>query len=83
MSEVKVFRVSGQIAKPNWKTNFEKEVRALKPEDAAETVYTDIGSKHRAKRFQIRIRTIEEIKPEDIKDPVLRKFVLGEAKSVE
>jgi large subunit ribosomal protein LX len=83
MSDVKVFRVSGQIAKPNWKTNFEKEVRALKPEDAVETVYTDIGSKHRAKRFQIRIRTIEEIKPEDIKDPVLRKFVLGEAKSVE
>ncbi|HML02631.1 MAG TPA: 50S ribosomal protein L18Ae [Candidatus Bathyarchaeia archaeon] len=83
MSDVKVFRVSGQIAKPNWKTNFEKEVRALKPEDAVETVYTDIGSRHRAKRFQIRIRTIEEIKPEDIKDPVLRKFVLGEAKSVE
>ena len=83
MSDVKVFRVSGQIAKPNWKTSFEKEIRALKPEDAVETVYTDIGSKHRAKRFQIRIRTVEEIKPEDIKDPVLRKFVLGEARSVE
>jgi large subunit ribosomal protein LX len=83
MSDVKVFRVSGQIAKPNWKTSFEKEVRALKPEDAVETVYTDLGSKHRAKRFQIRIRTVEEIKPEDIKDPVLRKFVLGEARSVE
>jgi large subunit ribosomal protein LX len=83
MSDVKVFRVSGQIAKPNWKTSFEKEVRALKPEDAVETVYTDLGSRHRAKRFQIRIRTVEEIKPEDIKDPVLKKFVLGEAKSVE
>jgi len=83
MSDVKVFRVSGQIAKPNWKTSFEKEVTALKPEDAVETVYTDLGSKHRAKRFQIRIRTVEEIKPEDIKDPVLKKFVLGEAKSVE
>ena len=83
MSDVKVFRVSGQIAKPNWKTNFEKEIRALKPEDAVEIVYTEIGSKHRAKRFQIRIRTVEEIKPEDIKDPILKKFVLGEAKSVE
>ena len=83
MSDVKVFRVSGQIRKPNWKTNFEKEIRALKPEDAVETVYTEIGSKHRAKRFQIRIRTVEEVKPEDIKDPVLKKFVLGEAKSVE
>jgi len=83
MSDVKVFRVSGQIVKPNWKTSFEKEIRALKPEDAVETIYTDIGSKHRAKRFQIRIRTVEEIKPEDIKDPVLRKFVLGEARSAE
>jgi large subunit ribosomal protein LX len=83
MSDVKVFRVSGQIAKPNWKTSFEKEVRALKPEDAVETVYTDLGSRHRAKRFQIRIRTVEEIKPEDIKDPVLKKFVLGEAQGVE
>jgi large subunit ribosomal protein LX len=83
MTDVKVFRVSGQIAKPNWKTSFEKEVRALKPEDAVETVYMDLGSKHRAKRFQIRIRTVEEIQPEDIKDPVLRKFVLGEAGSVE
>lgn len=82
MSDVKIFRVSGQIAKPNWKTSFEKEVRALKSEDAVETMYTDLGSKHRAKRFQIKIETVEEIKPEDIKDPVLRKMVLGEARSV-
>jgi large subunit ribosomal protein LX len=81
MSNVKIFRVSGQIAKPNWKTSFEKEVRALKPEEAVETIYTDLGSRHRAKRFQIKIDTVEEIKPEDIKDPVLRKMVLGEARS--
>jgi len=81
MSEVKVFRVSGRIAKPNWKTNFEKEVRALKPEDAVETVYTELGSKHRAKRFQIKIDTVEEVKPEEIKDLILRKIVLGETRS--
>jgi large subunit ribosomal protein LX len=82
MSNVKIFRVSGRIAKPNWKTSFEKEVRALKPEEAVETIYTDLGSKHRAKRFQIKIDTVKEIKPEDIKDPALRKMVLGEARSV-
>lgn len=82
MSVVKIFRVSGQIAKPNWETSFEKEVRALKPEEAVEMIYTDLGSRHRAKRFQIKIGTVEEIKPEDIKDPVLRKLVLGEARSV-
>ena len=29
MSEVKIFRVIGKITKPNFKTDFEKEVRAL------------------------------------------------------
>lgn len=82
MSEVKIFRVSGQIAKPNWKTNFQKEVRALKPEEAKEIIYTELGSRHRAKRFQIKIANVEEVKPEDIQDPMLRKMVLGEARNV-
>ena len=82
MNDVKVFRVSGQIIKPNWKTGFDKEVRALKPEEAVEMIYTDLGSKHRARRFQIRIEAVVEIKPEDIQDPALRKMVLGEARSV-
>jgi large subunit ribosomal protein LX len=82
MSEVKIFRVSGQIAKPNWKTSFKKEVRALKPEEAKEIIYTELGSRHKAKRFQIKIVSVEEVKPEDIQDPMLRKMVLGEARSV-
>jgi large subunit ribosomal protein LX len=82
MSEVKIFRVSGQIAKPNWKTNFQKEIRALKAEEAKEVIYAELGSRHRAKRFQIKIVTVEEVKPEDIQDPMLRKMVLGEARSV-
>lgn len=83
MSEVKTFRVSGQIAKPNWKTSFQKEVRALKAEEAMEVIYAELGSRHRAKRFQIKIVSVEEVKPEDIQDPVLKKMVLGEARSVE
>jgi large subunit ribosomal protein LX len=82
MSEVKTFRVSGQIAKPNWKTNFQKEVRALKAEEAMEVIYAELGSRHKAKRFQIKIATVEEVRPEDIQDPMLRKMVLGEARSV-
>jgi large subunit ribosomal protein LX len=82
MSEVKIFRVSGQIAKPNWNTSFQKEIRALKAEEAKEIIYAELGSRHRAKRFQIKIATVEEVKPEDIQDPVLRKMVLGEARSV-
>ena len=36
MSEVKVFRVTGEIRKPNFRTDFRKEVRALKPEEAVD-----------------------------------------------
>ena len=79
---VKVFRVIGKITKPNYKTDFQKEVRAVKPEDAMETVYKDIGSKHRAKRFQIKITEVKEISPEEIKNPLIRKLTLGEGESV-
>lgn len=82
MSEVKVFRVEGKINKPNWKTAFKKEIRALKPEDAVEKVYKEMGSKHRAKRFQIKISKVKEIDPEEITDPVVRKLTIGETESV-
>ncbi len=83
MSEVKVFRVIGEIKKPNYQTNFRKEVRAIKPEDAVEAVYTEIGSKHRAKRFQIEIINVEEVPPEEIENFNIRKLTLREKELVE
>ena len=61
MSEVKVFRVTEKFMKPNLKRNFQKEVRAIKPENAIEKIYKEFGSKHRAKRYQIKIIKVEEI----------------------
>jgi len=82
MSEVKVFRVIGEIRKLNFQTNFRKEVRALKPEEAVERIYMELGSKHRAKRFQIKIMKVEEISPEEIESPLVRKLTLGERERV-
>jgi len=78
MSEVKNFRIVGEIVKPNLKTGFRREIRALKPEDALEEIYKEIGSRHKARRFQIRVLKVEEIKPEEIEDPTIRKLALGE-----
>jgi large subunit ribosomal protein LX len=78
MSEVKVFRVVGRITKPNYNTGFRKEIRALKPEDAVERVYKEIGSKHRAKRVQIKVLKVEEISVDEITDPAVKKLSLGE-----
>lgn len=81
--EVKVFRVTGEIKKPNYQTSFRKEVRALKPENAVEKVYKELGSKHRVKRFQIKIVHVEEISAEKIENPVIKKLTLGEEESVQ
>jgi len=77
---MKVFRVTGEIQKPNLKTSFKKEVVAIKPEHAVEKVYTELGSKHRVKRFHIKIVNVEEIPLEEIENPLLRKLVIGEEK---
>jgi large subunit ribosomal protein LX len=83
MSEVKVFRVIGKIRKPNFQTEFRKEVRALKPEDAVEKVYMLLGSKHRVKRFQMRIFKVEEIAPEEIEDIIVKKLTQGAEESAQ
>ena len=82
MSEIKIFRVTGKITKPNWQTSFQKEIRALRQEEALDRVYKEIGSKHKAKRFQIKILKVEEIKPEEVTDPTVKKLTLGEKESV-
>lgn len=78
-----MFRVTGEIVKPNMRTTFRKEVRALNPENAKENVYTELGSKHRAKRFHIRILNVEEVPPESIQNPLIKKLTLGEKPDVE
>jgi large subunit ribosomal protein LX len=78
MNKVKVFRVTGEIRKSNLKTPFRKEVMAVKPEHAVEKIYCELGSKHRVKRFHIKIASVEEIPPEEIKSLLLKKLVAGE-----
>jgi len=78
-----VFRVVGRITKPNYLTEFQKEIRALKPEEAVERVYKEIGSKHKAKRVQIKVLMVEEISFEEVTDPTVKKLMLGERESAQ
>jgi len=82
MSEIKIFRVTGKVTKPNWQTGFQKEIRAVRREEALERVYKEIGSKHKAKRFQIEILKVEEIELEEVTDPTVKKLALGEKEGV-
>jgi large subunit ribosomal protein LX len=78
MIRLKVFRVTGEISKPNLQTSFSKEVIAAKPEHAIEKVYAEIGSKHRVKRFHIKISNVEEVSPDEIENPILKKIASGD-----
>lgn len=67
MSETKVFRVSGRIDKPGLYEpfTFNKEIAAAKEAHALEKIYAEMGSRHRAKRFQIKINSVEEVVPKE------------------
>ena len=67
MSETKIFRVTGEINKQKFfiPMAFSQEIRAAKMEHAVERVYTEMGSRHRAKRNQITILSVEEVHIEE------------------
>jgi large subunit ribosomal protein LX len=75
---MKVFRVTGQINKPNLATPFAKEVLADKSEHAVEKIYAEIGSRHRVRRHHIKIIASVEVPNDKIENEVLKKIVLGE-----
>lgn len=77
MSDVKIFRIIGEIRRPDWTSSFQKDLRALKPEDAIEKVYKELGSQHRAKRHHIKIGSVEEITLEMTDNPIVRELSGG------
>ena len=72
MAEVRIFRIEGEINKPGYHATFTKEFRALTEEDAREKTYSVLGGGEQAKRFQITIKQIKEIEPDEATDPVVR-----------
>ena len=73
MGEVKRFRIIGEIVKPKLFTpmKFMKEIPATKRSHAIERIYADLGSRHRAKRHEIRILRVEEV--ESAEEPTGRE----------
>ncbi|MBS7657833.1 MAG: 50S ribosomal protein L18Ae [Candidatus Bathyarchaeia archaeon] len=60
LSEVKNFKVYGEIKKGKFKMPFSKLVKALKVNDALEKIYCEFGSRHKAKRFEVKIIKVEQ-----------------------
>ena len=70
MSGVKVYRITGRIDKTHLfePISFRKEIAAAKEAHAIEKIYAEMGSRHRAKRHQIRILEVEEVEEEGAED---------------
>ncbi len=67
MSEYKTYKIVGEIVKQRIfaPMAFNKEVKANNSKNALEQVYAELGSRHRAKRFQIKILSIEEVEQKE------------------
>lgn len=82
---MKAFRVKGKfimgksIMSKNWQ-RFTKEVASLNKEEAKERVYSDLGSKHRVKRRNIKVEEIEEIAEDEITNSRVKYSVSSSVK---
>ena len=58
----KVYRVQGEIMKKHFfePLTFNTLVNAAKEEHAIERIYAEMGSRHRAKRNEVKIESISE-----------------------
>jgi large subunit ribosomal protein LX len=60
LSEPKKFRITGEIRKGKTCIPFSVELSAMKEQHALERLYAEMGSRHRARRFEIKVTNIQE-----------------------
>jgi len=56
---VKKFKITGEIRKGQTRIPFSVEFNALKEEEALQRLYSEMGSRHRARRFEVKITKIQ------------------------
>ena len=71
----KIYRVKGTFVMGDEYHDFTKEYKATCEENVVEKIYARFGSKHGINRNQISIKSIEEIAPEDVLDPIVKEIL--------
>jgi len=69
---MRAFRVEGLFKMGEKFQPFKKELIAETKDSAIEKVYSVFGSMHRVRRKEIKIENIQELKEDDITDPVTK-----------
>lgn len=70
---MKPFRVTGEFRMGRTNTPFTVEAIGQDEGGARDRVLATIGSRHRVDRHRITIKTIQELKPDQVTDPVVEK----------
>jgi len=74
---MKAFRVTGKFKMGHDTAMFSKEYATADKKLAEEKALTDLGSKHRASRRDIKIEKVEELTVDQIKDTQIKQLVEG------
>ncbi len=75
---MKVYKVKGKFRMGRRRTDwqdFAKEVIGDNEESAREKIYSVLGSKHRVKRTNIKIRAVDEIEKEEVEDTYINDIL--------
>lgn len=70
---MKPFRVAGKFRMGHIITPFTVETIANDKKGAEDRILSTIGSRHRVDRHHIEIAKVEELKPDQVTDPVVEK----------
>ncbi|MDO9536900.1 MAG: 50S ribosomal protein L18Ae [Thermoplasmata archaeon] len=68
---MKAFRVTGNFQMGRNRQNFSKEIISKDKKEATEFILSDLGSKHKVKRYQIKIADVTELKPDEVQDSIV------------
>jgi large subunit ribosomal protein LX len=68
---MKAFKVTGSFKMGRKFQKFSKEVAANDEKLATEYIFSDLGSKHSVKRYNIIVEGVTELKPDEITNPVI------------
>lgn len=76
MSQQKIYRVTGSMRRVLEWEPFTKYVYAVNENVAKQYTLSLLGSKHRLRRFEIRIKEVKPVNdPKEVDDPVLRAYI--------
>lgn len=71
----KIWRASGTYKKNKKKFTFTRELLADKEAHVREKILSELGSRHRVRRKEIDVTMVKEIKPEEVTNLDLRKYL--------